>query len=133
MNKRIAKKKAKAILAQQKPVISAKEIKAISRARLIESLRGPQMYEGKLKHNADYYAAIKKYHDYVNRGLIKESSNLDKYNTADAFYETLSKGEQTDVMMVSIEKAAKLEAESLERIRQEESGEYYAKMYPGLV
>lgn len=125
MNKRIAKKKAKNILKQEKPFISAKEIKAASKTRLIESLRSPQMYEGKLKSNADYYAAIKKYHDYVNRGLIKESSILDNYASADAFYETLSKGEQMDVMMTAVEKAAKMEAESLELKRKLESEDYY--------
>lgn len=93
MNKRIAKKKAKAILKQEKPFISAKEIKAISRAKLIDSLRAPEQYQGKLQERGDYYAAIKKYHDYINKGFIRESSILDKYESADAFVKTLSRGE----------------------------------------
>lgn len=125
MNKRIAKKKAKNLLKQDKPIISAKEIKAIGKTRLMESLRSPQMYEGKLKNNADYYATIKKYHEYVNRGLIKESSILDNYESADAFYQTLSKEEQMDVMMTAVDKAAKMEAESLALKRQLESEGYY--------
>lgn len=93
MNKRIAKKKAKNILKQTAPFISAKEMKLISKARLLESLRIPEQYQGKLQERGDYYAAIKKYHDYLNKGLIRESSILDKYEAADAFVATLSKGE----------------------------------------
>lgn len=93
MNKRIAKKKAKNILKQEKPMISAKEIKALGKARLLDSLRTPEKYEGKLKEKGDYYTAIKKYHDYLNKGLIRESSILDKYESADAFVSTLSQGD----------------------------------------
>lgn len=93
MNKRIAKKKAKNILKQTEPFISAKEIKAISKAKLLESLRAPEQYQGKLQERGDYYAAIKKYHEYINKGLIRESSILDKYESADAFVGTLSRGE----------------------------------------
>lgn len=115
MNKRIAKKKAKNILKQTTPFISAKEMKAISKARLLESLRTPHMYEGKLEKNADYYAAIKKYKENINKGLIKPMSTLDKYEAADAFMNTLSQREQSEIMKVANEKAEEI----MEREREE--------------
>ena len=114
MNKRIAKKKAKNILKQTAPSISTKEIKLISKARLLESLRTPFQYEGKLTDNASYYAAIKKYKDNISRGLIKPLSTLDKYEAADAFMNTLSKREQSDVMRVANEKAEQIMARERE-------------------
>lgn len=98
MNKRIKKKKAKNIIKQNSLTISAKEIKLISKARLLESLRIPEQYQGKLQERGDYYVAIKKYHEYLDKGLIRESSILDKYETADAFVTTLSKGEMDSLL-----------------------------------
>lgn len=115
MNKRIAKKKAKNILKQERPLISAKEIKAISKARLIESLRTPEKYEGKLKEKGDYYTAIKKYHDYLNKGLIRESSILDKYESADAFVSTLSQADVNKLLKEGERKEAQIQQHAAAR------------------
>lgn len=115
MNKRIAKKKAKNILKQTEPFISAKEIKAIGKARLIESLRTPEKYEGKLKERGDYYAAIKKYHDYLNKGLIRESSILDKYESAEAFISTLSQGDMRKLLKEGERKEAQIQQHAAAR------------------
>lgn len=91
-----------------------KERRAAEKELLLRSLRTPHMYEGKLEDNASYYAAIKKYKEYVDRGLIKPSSNLDKYDVADAFYSTLSTSEQMEVMQAGIEKAEEIMARERE-------------------
>lgn len=84
------------------------------RTHYLESIRTPFQYEGTLKNNADYYAAIKKYKDYVNRGLIKTVSSLDKYEAADAFMDTLSERERFEVMKIGNEKAAQMLAREAE-------------------
>lgn len=92
-----------------------KERRAAQRDLLLKSLRTPRMYEGKLENNADYYAAIKKYKENINKGLIKPLSTLDKYEAADAFMTSLSQREQSDIMRVANEKAEQI----MEREREE--------------
>lgn len=121
MNKRIAKKKAKAALKQIKPLISAKELKALSKRKVLDSLKVPEQYQGKLTTRGEYWSAIKKYHDYMNKGLIRESSILDKYENADAFTENLSQGELKKLLQEGATKEAHIQA-ALEqkRARMEE-------------
>lgn len=95
--------------------IGRKERRAAERELLLKSLRTPHMYEGKLEKNADYYAAIKKYKENINKGLIKPLSTLDKYEAADAFMSTLSQREQSEIMKVANEKAEEI----MEREREE--------------
>lgn len=87
---------------------------AAMRARYLQAVKTPFQYEGKLKDNAGYYAAIKKYKENINRGLIKPMSTLDKYEAADAFMNTLSEREQSDVMRVANEKAEQIMARERE-------------------
>lgn len=87
---------------------------AAMRARYLQVVKTPFQYEGKLKDNAGYYAAIKKYKENINRGLIKPMSTLDKYEAADAFMNTLSEREQSDVMRVANEKAEQIMARERE-------------------
>lgn len=87
---------------------------AASRSRYLESVRTPFQYEGRLTNNAGYYAAIKKYKENISRGLIRPMSTLDKYEAADAFMNTLSEREQSDVMRIANEKAEQIMARERE-------------------
>lgn len=87
---------------------------AAMRTRYLQAVKTPFQYEGKLKDNAGYYAAIKKYKENIERGLIKPMSTLDKYEAADAFMNTLSEREQSDVMRVANEKAEQIMAREME-------------------
>lgn len=91
MNKRIKKKRAK--LTVQEPLTSKREQKILAKSKVLESLRTPEKWEGRLQNEGQYYQAIKKYKDYINKGLIRESSILDKYESAENFVSTLSEGE----------------------------------------
>ena len=87
---------------------------AAMRARYLQSVKTPFQYEGKLSDNSSYYAAIKKYKENINRGLIKPMSTLDKYEAADAFMNTLSEREQSDILRVANEKAEQIMARERE-------------------
>lgn len=87
---------------------------AAMRTRYLQSVKTPFQYEGKLTNNADYYAAIKKYKENIEKGLIKPVSSLDKYEAADAFMNTLSEREQSDIMRVANEKAEQIMARERE-------------------
>lgn len=87
---------------------------AAMRTRYLQAIKTPFQYEGKLKDNAGYYAAIKKYKENIERGLIKPMSTLDKYEAADAFMNTLSEREQSDIMRVANEKAEQIMAREME-------------------
>lgn len=117
--KKILKKKRAERAAQRKEFQAIqREIKkqreAAMRSRYLQAIRTPYQYEGKLSDNASYYAAIKKYKENINRGLIKPMSTLDKYEAADAFMNTLSEREQSDVMRVANEKAEQIMARERE-------------------
>lgn len=116
MNRRQAKKQRTRLAQSQKaPRPSFKERKAEQRGKVLLALRDTPMYEGRLKDNADYYAAIKMYKEYVNKGYIKEEGSLSKYEAADKFMTTLSKKEELQFIMEANEKAAKMEADSRAR------------------
>lgn len=101
-------------------------LRTASQIRASETLRAPRSRPMITPDtNADYYAVIKKYHDYIDRGLIKPSSNLDKYEAANEFLDTLDMRGRVDVMRTATEKADKLLKESMERKRQYESDDYY--------
>lgn len=87
---------------------------AAMRTRYLQSVRTPFQYEGKLSDNSGYYAAIKKYKENISKGLIKPLSTLDKYEAADAFMNTLSEREQSDIMRVANEKAEQIMARERE-------------------
>lgn len=87
---------------------------AAMRTRYLQAVKTPFQYEGRLTNNADYYAAIKKYKENIDRGLIKPVSSLDKYEAADAFMNTLSEREQSDIMRVANEKAEQIMARERE-------------------
>lgn len=91
-----------------------KQRSAAMRTRYLQTVKTPFQYEGKLKDNAGYYAAIKKYKENIERGLIKPISTLDKYEAADAFMNTLSEREQSDVMRIANEKAEQIMARERE-------------------
>lgn len=93
---------------------SKRQHSAAMRTRYLQAIKTPFQYEGKLKDNAGYYAAIKKYKENIERGLIKPMSTLDKYEAADAFMNTLSEREQSDVMRVANEKAEQIMAREME-------------------
>lgn len=94
---------------------------ATMRSHYLETIRTPFQYEGKLTNNAGYYAAIKKYKENISRGLIKPMSTLDKYEAADAFMNTLSEREQSDVMRIANEKAEQI------RIKEEAEAATFAQ------
>ena len=87
---------------------------AAMRTRYLQAVKTPFQYEGRLTNNADYYAAIKKYKENIERGLIKPTSSLDKYEAADAFMNTLSEREQSDIMRIANEKAEQIMARERE-------------------
>lgn len=91
-----------------------RQYSAAMKTHYLQSIRTPFQYEGKLTDNTGYYAAIKKYNEYIDRGLIKSMSSLDKYETADAFMNILSEREQSDVMRIANEKAEQIMARERE-------------------
>lgn len=58
--------------------------------------------------SAKAYVAIKKYHDYVNKGVIKEQSILDKYLIQDFMERIMSQDEYDDYIEESIKKGEDL-------------------------
>ena len=98
-----------------------RQYSAAMRTHYLQSIRTPEQYQGKLQERGDYYVAIKKYNEYLNKGLIRESSILDKYETADAFVTTLSKGEMDSLLAEGaikerhIQQTLAKKAEELER------------------
>lgn len=96
------------------PAETRKQRLARQRAELLPKLRVQTSTEG--YHNKQY-AAIKKYKEYVDKGLIKESSVLDKYEASESFLQTLSKKEFEDYMREANKKGEELKAQSLARMK----------------
>lgn len=67
------------------------------------------------KDHATHYAAIKKYHDYVDRGIIKKQSSLDKYELADFMERIMTESEYEDYLNEANKKADELIAKSKAR------------------
>lgn len=111
---RIRKKRIKLAQASSGPVETRRERLARQKMELLPKLRQNVSTEG--YHNKQY-AAIKKYKEYISKGLIKESSVLDKYEASESFLNTLSENELEDYMNEATKKGEELKAQSLARMK----------------
>lgn len=85
-----------------------------------------EIAQTQLPDSARSYVAIKKYHDYVNRGIIQEQSILDKYQIQDFMERIMNQEEYDDYIAESIEKGEDLLRKDAERQmrRAEERRQY---------
>lgn len=77
------------------------------------------------RSHAEMYAAIKKYEDYVARGIIKEHSILDKYEARDFMEKILTQDELEAMLKEAEEKETKLLSDKVSRLNRPNPGERY--------
>lgn len=85
-----------------------------------------EVAQTQLADSARSYVAIKKYHDYVDRGIIQEQSILDKYQIQDFMERIMNQEEYDEYITESIEKGEDLLRKDAERQmrRAEERSRY---------
>ena len=76
-------------------------------------------YDDEVTINASQYGAIlRKYHDYIDKGWIKESSILDKYQAAQWFKENVTSEEEIEDAIAQADKWRKIREEKNEKRRR---------------
>ncbi len=85
-----------------------------------------EIAQTQLPDSARSYIAIKKYHDYINRGIIQEQSILDKYQIQDFMERIMNQEEYDDYIAESVKKGEDLLRKDAERQmrRAEERRQY---------
>lgn len=74
-----------------------------------------EIAQSQMPDSAYSYTAIKKYHDYVEKGIIQEQSILDKYQIQDFMERIMSQEEYDDYVQESIKKGEDLLRKDAER------------------
>ena len=119
-------KKAKKALKKKKATLSEiqRELSEVSQISLRAqelAIQATQMALPKevaqsyLPDSAQSYIAIKKYHEYVDKGIIQEHSVLDKYQIQDFMERIMSQEEYDDYIQESIAKGEDLLRKDAER------------------
>ena len=86
-----------------------------------------EVAQSQLPDSAQSYIAIKKYYEYVDRGIIQEHSILDKYQIQDFMERIMSQEEYDDYIQESIAKGEDLLRKDAERrIRHAEEQRNYS-------
>lgn len=85
-----------------------------------------EIAQTQLPDSARSYVAIKKYHDYINMGIIQEQSILDKYQIQDFMERIMNQEEYDDYITESVKKGEDLLKKDAERQmrRAEERSRY---------
>lgn len=74
-----------------------------------------EIAQTQLPDSARSYIAIKKYHDYIDRGIIQEQSILDKYQIQDFMERIMNQEEYDDYITESVKKGEDLLRKDAER------------------
>lgn len=74
-----------------------------------------EIAQTQLPDSARSYVAIKKYHDYIDRGIIQEQSILDKYQIQDFMERIMNQEEYDDYITESVKKGEDLLRKDAER------------------
>lgn len=116
--KKIVKGKKSTLSQLQESLANLNSISLRAQQKAVEATRAAlplEIAQTQLVDSARSYVAIKKYHDYIDRGIIQEQSILDKYQIQDFMERIMNQEEYDDYITESIEKGEDLLRKDAER------------------